>query len=116
VTLSRVACTLVRAGYADVRRRCPDLPSLGGWLLLGKHYAHPGSKMLDLTQEVETRQRRTDHATSSRRRLRDRVHRRVVQIRLSAGNVIDVEQPRRDALMRHDRVQAPLALKERPIA
>jgi hypothetical protein len=39
---------LVDAKFAEVRRRCPDLPDLGGCVLLGKHYAHPASKVLYL--------------------------------------------------------------------
>ena len=39
---------LASQGYDELRRRCPDLPALGGCLLLGRHYAHPGSRVLFL--------------------------------------------------------------------
>jgi hypothetical protein len=39
---------LVQTKFAEMRRRCPDLPDLGGCVLLGKHYAHPASRVLYL--------------------------------------------------------------------
>ncbi len=44
----REVSDLARQGYDEVRRRCPDLPALGGCLLLGRHYAHPASRVLFL--------------------------------------------------------------------
>jgi hypothetical protein len=39
---------LTREGYQTLQRRCPGQFTLGGCLLLGRHYAHPASRMVVL--------------------------------------------------------------------